>query len=422
MKKVLLALLALGAALTVALPGAFARTEAAAKAEAVPGVTSRSIKIGGTFPFSGPVSSYAPLAKGMEAYFKYINARRDKKTGQRGVYGRMINFVQYDDGYNPSNTVQQTNKLVLEDKVFAVVGSLGTEPNQAIRPMLNQRKIPHVNILTGASYWGAQHKQFPWTLGWVLDYVSEGGMLARWILANQARQKIAIFYQNDDYGKDYLRGFKSALGSAGRSRIVSERSYEVTDSSYAAQIIQQRQSQADTWVLFTTAGTPTVRALATAAQLQWKPDQIVINGVAATDQVMAAAAQRTGQAYLNGTVSTAYVKNVTNPKYRNDSAVRTYRRIMAKYGSGDINIRNNFYYTGVANAYDFVRLLYAAGRKLTRESLRRAYEKMNWVNPYLIKGIKVKTGRNDHFGITQGKVIRYSNGTYSEEGRLLRGR
>ena len=419
MKKVLLAVLALCAALTVALPGAFARGESP---EATPGVTGRSITIGGTFPFSGPVSSYAPLAKGMEAYFKYINARRDKKTGQRGVYGRQIVFKQYDDGYNPANSVQLTNKLVLEDKVFAVVGSLGTEVNLAIRPMLNQRKIPHVNILTGASYWGSQYRQFPWTMGWLLDYVSEGGMLARWILQNASRQKIAIFYQNDDYGKDYLRGFKSALGSAGRNRVVSELGYEVTDASYASQIVRQRASGADTWVLFTTAGTPTVRALATAAQLNWKPDQIVLNGVAATDGVMSAAAQRTGQAYLNGIVSTTYGKNVTNPAYRNDSAIKTYRRIMSRYGPDGINIRNQFYYTGVANAYDFVRLLYAAGKNLTRESLRRAYEKMNWVNPYLLKGIRVKTGRGDHFPISQGKVTRYNNGSFTEEGRLLKGR
>jgi branched-chain amino acid transport system substrate-binding protein len=419
MKKVLLAVLALGAALTVALPGAFARGESP---EAVPGVTSRSITIGGTFPFSGPVSTYAPIAKGMEAYFKYINARVDKKTGQRGVYGRQIVFKQYDDGYNPANTVQLTNKLVLEDKVFAVVATLGTEPNLAIRPMLNQRKIPQVNILTGASYWGSQHKQFPWTIGWLLDYVSEGKMLAKWILTNAARQKIAIFFQNDDYGKDYVRGFKAGLGSAGRGRIVSELGYEVTDASYASQIVRQRASGADTWVLFTTAGTPTVRALSTAAAINWKPDQIMINGVAATDQVMAAAAQRTGQAFLNGTVSTGYLKNPTNPKYKNDSAIKTYRRIMSKYGEDGINLRNTFYYTGVANASDFVKLLFAAGKNLTRESLRKAYEKQNWVNPYALKGTRIKTGKNDHFPIDQAKIVRYNNGSYSEEGRLLKGR
>jgi branched-chain amino acid transport system substrate-binding protein len=421
MKKALLGVLALGAGLSVALPGAFARTEATAAPEATPGVTSRSITIGGSFPFSGPVSSYAPLAKGMEAYFKYVNARKGP-DGKRGVYGRQIIFKQYDDGYNPANTVQLTNKLILEDKVFAIVGTLGTEPNLAIRPLLNQRKIPQANILTGASYWGSQYKQYPWTIGWLLDYVAEGKMLARWVRANAARKKIAIFYQNDDYGKDYLRGFKDGLGAPGRSRIVSEKSYEVTDASYAAQIIQQRASGADTWVLFTTAGTPTVRALATAAQLQWKPDQIILNSVAATDGVMAAAAQRTGQAYLNGIVSTTYVKNVNNPKYARDSAIRTYRRIMSKYGPDGINIRNQFYYTGVANASDFVKLLYKAGKNLTRESFRRAYGKQNWINPFLLKGSRVRTSSSDHFPIDQGKVTRYLDGSFTEQGALLKGR
>jgi branched-chain amino acid transport system substrate-binding protein len=419
MRKVVLGVLALAVALSVGLTAAFARSESPT---ATPGVTSRSITIGGSFPFSGPVSSYAPLAKGMEAYFKYINARTDKRTGKKGVYGRQIIFKQYDDGYNPANTVQMTNKLVLEDKVFAIVGTLGTEPNLAIRPMLNQRKIPQANILTGASYWGAQYKKYPWTVGWLLDYVSEGNMLAKWVLSNAARQKIGILYQNDDYGKDYLRGFKAGLGSAGRSKIVSERSYEVTDASYAPQIIQQRGMGVDTWVLFTTAGTPTVRALATAAQLKWKPDQIILNSVAATDGVMQAAAARTGQAYLEGIVSTTYVKNVTNPKYKNDSAIKTYRRIMANYGPDGINIRNQFYYTGVANASDFVKMLYAAGKNLTRESLRKAYEKQNWVNPYLLKGSKVKTGKNDHFPIDQAKITVYRSGSFSDQGRLLKGR
>jgi len=418
MRKVVLGVLALAVALSVGLTAAFARSESPT---ATPGVTSRSITIGGSFPFSGPVSSYAPLAKGMETYFNYVNARKGP-DGKRGVRGRKIIFKQYDDGYNTANTVQMTNKLVLEDKVFAIVGTLGTEPNLAIRPFLNQRKIPQVNILTGASYWGSQYKTYPWTIGWLLDYVSEGNMLAKWTLANAARQKIAILYQNDDYGKDYLRGFKAGLGAAGRSRIVSERSYDVTDSSYAPQIISQRASGADTWVLFTTAGTPTVRALATAAQLRWKPDQIILNSVAATDGVMQAVAARTGQDYLNGIVSTTYVKNVTNPKYKNDSAIKTYRRIMANYGPDGINIRNQFYYTGVANASDFVKMLYAAGKNLTRESLRKAYEKQNWVNPYLLKGSKVKTGRRDHFPIDQAKITVYNNGSFSDQGRLLKGR
>jgi branched-chain amino acid transport system substrate-binding protein len=228
MKRVLLVTLVLGAALAVALPGAFARTEAT---QAAPGITSKSIKIGGTFPLSGPVSSYAPISAGMETYFRFVNARKGP-DGKRGVYGRKIDFKVYDDAYNPAQTVQLTRKLVLEDKVFAVVGSLGTEPNLAIRQELNQRKVPQILVSTGASYWGTQYKSFPWTFGWQTDYVAEGRMYARWILANAARRKIAIFYQNDDYGKDYLRGIKQCLGTR-TNLIVSELGYEVTVTNYA---------------------------------------------------------------------------------------------------------------------------------------------------------------------------------------------
>jgi len=422
MRKVLLAVVALGAALTVSLPGAFARLEAPKVRQADPGVTSRSITIGGTFPFSGPVSSYAPIARGMETYFRFVNARRGP-DGKRGVYGRQIIFKTYDDGYNPARTVQLTQQLVLQDKVFAIYGSLGTEPNLAIRPYLNQRKIPQLQIATGASYWGSQHKAFPWTMGWQTDYVAEGRVYGKWILQNRPRARIAIFYQNDDYGKDYLRGVKQGLGSRASSMIASELSYEVTDTSYASQIARQRASGADTWILLTTAGTPTVRALGTGRAVGYRPEQIVINSVAATDQVMAAAARTTGQEYVNGVVSTGYLKNNTNPKYKNDPAIRSFRRIMGKYGpEGGVDIRNTFYYYGVANASEFVKLLYRAGKNPTRASLMAAARNRNWVNPYTLKGMRTKTSKTDAFPLDQGKILRYNNGSFTEISPLYKGR
>ena len=420
MKKVVLALFALGAALSVSLPGAFARTEATQAPEAVPGITSRTIKIGGTFPLSGFASQYAPIPRGMAAYFSYVNSRRDKKTGQRGIYGRQIVWKYYDDAYNPAQTVQLTNKLILEDKVFATVGSLGTEPILASRPLQNARKVPQVLVSTGASYWGAQYKQFPWTSGWQTDYVAEGKMYARWILQNAPNSKIAVFYQNDDYGKDYLRGLKQGHGSR-TSLIVSELSYELSDTSYASQISRQARSGADTWVLFTTP-TPTARAFPTAKAVGWKPDQIVINSVSATDQVIGAVARSAGQNYVNGMISTGYLKNPTNPKYRSDGAVKAYRRIMAKYGPDGANINNTFYYYGVAKAQDFVKLMYLAGKNPTRASLMAATTKMNWVNPFMIKGVRIKTSKTDRFPIDQGKVVRYQDGSWTEISALYKGR
>jgi branched-chain amino acid transport system substrate-binding protein len=421
MRRTLLAMTVVAVALSAGLSAAYARVDSGAASNATPGVTSKSITIGGTFPFSGPVSSYAPIARGEETYFRYVNARKGP-DGKRGVYGRQIIFKTYDDGYNPARTVQLTQQLVLQDKVFAIYGTLGTEDNLAIRPYLNQRKIPQLQIATGASYWGSEAKKYPWTMGWQTDYVAEGRVYAKWILQNRPRARIAIFYQNDDYGKDYLRGIKQGLGSR-QNMIINERSYEVTDTSYASQISQQRQSGADTWILITTAGTPTVRALGTGRQLNFRPEQIVLNSVGATDQVMAAAARTVGQEYLNGIVSTGYLKNNTNPKYKNDPAIRSFRRIMGKYGpEGGVDIRNTFYYYGVANAYEFVRLLYKAGKNPTRASLMAAARNRNWVNPYTLAGMRTKTGKNDAFPLDQGKVVRYNNGSFSEISPLYKGR
>jgi len=418
MKKALFLLAAIGLVAAISLQSALGATRASESAAAVPGITKNTIVIGGTFPLTGPASLYAPIPKGMAAYFNWANQRKGA-DGKLGVYGRKIVWKYYDDAYNPANTVQLTNQLILQDKVFAVVGTLGTEPNIPIRPILNQRKIPQILVSTGASYWGLQYKQYPWTSGWQPDYIAEGIAYGRWIAQNAPNAKIAVFFQNDDYGKDYLKGVKIGL-AAKRSLIVSELGYEITDTSYASQIARQKASGADTWVLLTTP-TPTVRAIATAKALAWKPDQIVINSVSNTDSVMQAAARSAGADFVNGSVSSSYTKNPTNPKYANDAAVKRYRSIMARF-SGGADANNTFHYYGVAKASDVIRLLYLAGKNPTRASLMAATAKMNWVNPFLLAGIKVKTGPQDRFPISQMKLIRYNNGTWSEFGPLIKGR
>jgi branched-chain amino acid transport system substrate-binding protein len=415
----LVALATVVVALAVSIPGAFARVGGVTGTAAAPGVTKTSITIGATFPLSGPASLYAPIPRGMEAYFNWVNARKGP-DGKTGVYGRKIIWKYYDDGYNPAQTLQLTNKLVLEDKVFADLGALGTEHNQAIRPMLNQRKIPQILVSTGASYWGLQYKQFPWTIGWQPDYIVEGRAYGQWIARNAPNSKIAVFLQNDDYGKDYLRGLKIGLGKK-KNLIVAEQTYEPTDTSYASQISRLKASGADTWVLITIP-TPTVRAIGTAKALNWKPGTIVINSVGAIDFVMQTIARTVGADYVNGTVSSGYLKNNANPKYANDPAVKQYERLLARYGPNDADPRNSFYYYGWAKASDLVKLLYNAGKNPTRASLRAATLRMNWTNPYLIKGIKVKTSRTDHFPISQIKLTRYANGTFNEFGPLIKGR
>jgi branched-chain amino acid transport system substrate-binding protein len=400
------------------LSSASAAQQGAGSAAATPGVTKSSIVIGGTFPLSGIASLYAPIPRGMEAYFNYINNRKGK-DGKRGIHGRRIVWKYYDDVYNPANTVQLTNKLVLEDKVFAVVGTLGTEDNQAIRPMLNQRKVPQLFVSTGASYWGLEYKRFPWTIGWQPDYIAEGRAYGTWIRQNAPNAKIAVFYQNDDYGKDYLRGLKIGL-AARKSLIVSEQSYELSDASYGSQIARQKASGADTWVLLTTP-TPTVRAIATAKALNWKPGTLVINSVSAIDTVMAAAVQRAGAEFVEGAVSTSYQKSVQDPKYANDPTVKQYRSILGRYGPSGADSNNQFYYYGVAKAYDVVKVL-SMLKNPTRPVLMRAALKMNWVNPYLLKGIKVRTSKSDHFPISQIRLTRYRNGHFLEFGPLIKGR
>ena len=418
MNRALIAVAVVLTALAVTFSGAFAQTEAQVVTSATPGITSKSIKIGGTFPLSGAASLYAPIAAGMGAYFDMVNHTKGP-DGKLGVRGRLIDWIVYDDGYNPAQTVQLTNKLILEDKVYAIVGSLGTEHNQAIRPLLNQRKIPQILVSTGASYWGAQHDDFPDTIGWQPSYVTEGRAYGTWIRKNAPTAKIAVFYQNDDYGKDYLRGLKSGLGSK-KSLIVSEQSYEPTDTSYASQFAKMKASGADTLVLLSIP-TPTVRALGTAKALNWKPDTIVLNSVSAIDAVLATVVQRVGQNYVDGMISSAYLKNNNNPKYANDKTVKQYQKILAKYGPDGADPKNTFYFYGMAKARDVVKLLFNAGKNPTRPSLLAATNSMNWTNPFLIKGIKVKTSKRDHFPIQQIKLSRYVNGTFAEFGPLITG-
>jgi branched-chain amino acid transport system substrate-binding protein len=411
------AVLLLAAAATLS---ASAASQDASSTQATPGVTRTSITLGGTFPLSGIASIYAPIARGMEAYFKWVNSRKGP-DGKKGVYGRKIIWKYYDDAYNPAQTVQLTSKLVVQDKVFAIVGSLGTEHNQAIRPMLNQRKIPQVFISTGASSFGLTHKQFPWTIGWQPDYIAEGKIYGRWIANNAPRAKIAVFYQNDDYGKEYLEGLEQGLGSK-KSLIVSKEHYEANDAAYGAQIVKQKLSGADTWVLFTTP-TPTVKAMLQAKAVAWKPDTIVINSVSASDAVMKAAEDRQLKEYTAGAISDGYIKNPGNPKYKNDAAVKSYFSMHKRFGKSNDSVGDAIYYYGFAKAYDVVKALYRAGKKPTRASFMRAVRSLNHVNPFALKGMRIKTqGAKDAFPLDQLKMARYQNGTWAEISGLMKAR
>jgi branched-chain amino acid transport system substrate-binding protein len=417
MRRVSLAGLALAGALLLAVPSAFAKADVAA---ADPGITARTITIGGTFPLTGTASSYAPIPAAMKAYFSYINARRGP-DGKRGVMGRQIVFKYYDDGYNPVNSVQLQRRLVEQDKVFAVVGTLGTEVNQAVQPYLNQQKVPHVLVSTGASEWGLNYRKYPWTIGWQPDYVAEGRMYGLDIRANHPNAKIAILFQNDSYGKDYIAGFKSALGTARvRQQVVREEAWEVGSGTPQSQLIRLRGSGADTLMIFVTP-TPTIQSYAIMRALNWKPDNIYVNSVSATDTFMTLAVNNSSAATVNGSISAAYLKDPASPVWDNDATVKQYKALMEKYNPrGRVTDGLNLY--GFAKAHTFVRAMYKAGANPTRAGLMRALLSLNEPSPYALPGVRLKTSARDHFIISQQQMMRFNNGGWTLLGQLVDGR
>jgi branched-chain amino acid transport system substrate-binding protein len=406
--------LALG---VVALAAAFA-TGALGGAAATPGVTAKTVTIGGTFPFSGPASSYAPIPVGMQAYFSYVNATKVK--GKRGVFGRQIVFKAVDDGYNPANTVQKTKELVEQDHVFALVGGLGTEPQEAVTAYANQQKVPQIYVSTGATEWGARdkHAEHPWTIGWQPDYQAEAALYGRYIVKNLPNAKIGIIYQNDSYGRDYIEGLQAGLGSH-KSQIVSQQGFEVTDTSVANQVIALRKAGVDTLMIFGTPS-PTIRTYATMKAIGWKPDNIFVNSVSATDTFMGIAVQLAGAAEVNGSLSVYYTKDPANSAWANDAGMKLYKSIMAKYAPSNAKVTDGLYIYGMAKAYTFVQALKAAGPNPTRAGLMKAVLNMNdKSNPFLLPGVVTKTGKNDYFPISQQKLQKFSDGLWQPVGALV---
>jgi branched-chain amino acid transport system substrate-binding protein len=396
----------LGLVLVVALAASVASSTAAPTET---GVTARSITVGGTFPLTGPASLYATISVATKAYFSYVN-RRKGPDGKRGVYGRQINFIVYDDGYNPANSVQLTRKLVEEDKVFADLASLGTEVNEAIRPYLNQKKVPQLLVNTGATTWGADFKKWPWTGGWQPPYQFEGGLYGQAIARNSPNAKIGVLYQNDSYGKDYVAGLEAGLG-AKKSNIVAKEAHETTATSVASQIARLKASGANVLVIFSLPGN-TIRAYATATALRWAPDLVYTNSVSATDTFLTAAkAGGASDAILNKTYTTQYLMDPANPVWDNTPGMRLYKQVMAQYyPRGRLTDGLNFY--GMAVAHAFTQLLYKAGKNPTRASLMQAYRNWNEVHPFLRPGNKQKTSGNDQFPVGCDQMVKFTNGTF----------
>ena len=412
MKKVVFALGVVAIAAAVLLPGAMGSRSA------TPGVTAKIVSIGGTFPFTGPASSYAPIPVGMQAYFSYVNAQ--KVNGKRGVFGRQIAFNAVDDGYNPANTVQKTKELVEQNHVFALVGGLGTEPQEAVTAYANQQKVPQIYVSTGATEWGARdkHASHPYTIGWQPDYQAEAAIYGRYIVKNLSSAKIGIIYQNDSYGGDYINGLMAGLGSH-KDQVLTKQGFEVTDTSVTNQVIAMRRAGVDTVMIFGTP-TPTIRIYATMAAIGWKPDHIFLNSVSATDTFMGIAVARAGAAEVNGSISVYYTKDPANPSWAKDKGMKLYQSIMAKYAPAGVKTTDGLYIYGMAKAYTFVQALKAAGPNPTRASLMKAVLNMNdKSNPFLLPGVVTKTGPNDYFPISQQQLITFNNGAWSPSGQVV---
>jgi branched-chain amino acid transport system substrate-binding protein len=406
MKKVVL----LAAALVVTL-GVTASSATSAASET--GITNRTIVIGGTFPLTGPASPYGIIPRAMKAYFSYINSRKGP-DGRRGVYGRQIVFKYYDDGYNPANSVQLTRRIVEQDKVFAVVGSLGTEVNLAIRPYLNARKVPQVLVSTGATVFSEADK-FPWTGGWQPNYEYEGRLYGQAIARNSPNAKIAILYQNDSYSEDYMKGLKEGLGSK-TSNIAGEEGYEVTAADVRAQMAKLRGSGATVFVIIATPKFA-IQAYAIANALRWSPSVIYTNSVSATDTILTLAKANGGGDLPNRTLTVQYAKDPASPTWDNDAAMKLYKSVMAKYNPGG-RVNDAFNYYGVATAEAFVELMYKAGKNPTRASLMKAYRSWNEINPFLLPGNRQKTGGADQLPIQCDRFIKYTDGTFVPVSKL----
>jgi branched-chain amino acid transport system substrate-binding protein len=404
--------------LVVALAGVLAATAASAPSQATPGVTAKNVTIGATLPLTGPASAYGTIATAMKAYFSYVNARKGP-DGKRGVLGRQIVFKVYDDGYNPANTVQLVRRLVEQDNVFAIVGALGTEHNEAIRPYLNSKKVPQILNATGAATWGKDWKRYPWTRGWQPSYEFEGKLYGQAIARNSPNAKIAVLYQNDSFGKDNLNGLEAGLG-AKKSNIVASEAYEVTAADVRSQMAKLRASGASILVIFATPRA-TAQAYVLARALGWNPPVIYTTSVSSATTILQQAQAAGAGPLVNNSYTVQYAKDPASPAWNDDAGMKLYREIMAKYfpnGSNAAVQANALNYYGVAAAHAFVQLLEQAGRSPTRDSLMKAISSWKQANPFLLPGNLQVTNDKSQLPVKCEQLAKFTDGVWVRVSRL----
>jgi branched-chain amino acid transport system substrate-binding protein len=381
---------------------------AAAQKKYGPGATDSQIKIGNIMPYSGPASAYAVIGKTETAFFQMIN-------DEGGINGRKIDFISYDDGYSPPKTFEQARKLVEDDNVLLIFNSLGTPTNSAIQTYMNEKKVPQLFVATGAAKWN-DPKHFPWTMGWQPSYRTEGRIYAKYLLKEMSDAKIAILYQDDDYGKDYIIGLKDGLGPKATSMIVGEKSYETTDPTIDSQVVTLQSTGAN---VFFNVATPkfAAQAIVKVSEIGWKPLHILNNVSASIGSVMKPA----GFEHAQGIVSAAYLKDETDPQWKNDTDMKAWNAFMDKYVPGGDKSDSNHIY-GYSVSHTMAQVLRQCGDDLTRENvMKQAANLRNFEPGLLLPGIAINTSPTDFAPIEQLQLMKFAGQTWKLFGDVISG-
>lgn len=372
------------------------------------GATDTEIKVGNIMPYSGPASAYGIIGKTEEAYFKMINDRG-------GINGRKINFVTYDDGYSPPKAVEQVRKLVESDEVLAVFNPLGTPSNSAIQKYLNAKKIPQLFVATGATKWN-DPKNFPWTIGWQPSYQSEAQIYAKWLMKEKPDAKVAILYQNDDFGKDYLKGTKDGLGAKGASMIIMEESYEVSEPSIDGHIVKIKAANPDVLLIYATPKFA-AQTIKKTAELNWKPLQILTNVSISVGSVMKPAGFEASQNVL----SAAYAKDSTDPQWANEPGMKRWNEFVDKYMPGADKSDTSMVY-GYGAASTLAKVLEMCGDDITRTNLmKQAASLKDFVPDTMLPGVKLNTSATDFAPISQLQMQRFKGEKWELFGEIISG-
>src|SRR6266404_2834171 len=370
------------------------------------GATDTEIKIGNIMPYSGPASAYGIIGKTEAAYFKKIN-------DAGGINGRKINFISYDDAYSPPKTVEQARKLVESDEVLFIFNSLGTPPNSAIHKYMNSKKVPQLFVATGATKWN-DPKEFPWTMGWQPNYQSETQIYAKYILKNHPNAKIAVLFQNDDYGKDYLKGLKDGLGAKAASMIVIEESYETTQPTIDSNIVKLKSTNADVFFNITTPKFA-AQAIKKMNEIGWKPLHLLNNVSASIGSVMKPAGFENGQ----GIISSNYLKDTSDPQWKDDAGMKGFDEFLTKYFP-EGNRTDLFVMYGYTVAQGLVHVLKACGDDLTRANVMKQAASIKGLElGGLLPGIKVNTSATDFAPISALQLQRFKGEAWERFGDVI---